>query len=76
MMLIAVCVLALTGCGKKKEKLKLFLPGEYLGEDVISDFEKAIKDGKNGYLANPGEWYGKLEYLYKHPEDNKKISKA
>ncbi|MCR5375934.1 MAG: ABC transporter substrate-binding protein [Lachnospiraceae bacterium] len=40
MMLLAVCVLALTGCGKKKEKLKLFLPGEYLGEDVISDFEK------------------------------------
>ncbi len=39
-------------------------------------FKKAIKDGKNGYLANPGEWYGKLEYLYKHPEDNKKIAKV
>ena len=24
----------------KKEKMKLFLPGEYLGEDVISEFEK------------------------------------
>ena len=38
--LLAVCVLAMTGCGKKKERLKLFLPGEYLGENVISDFEK------------------------------------
>ena len=40
MALLAVCVLAMTGCGKKKERLKLFLPGEYLGENVISDFEK------------------------------------
>ena len=40
MALLAVCMLAMTGCGKKKEKLKLFLPGEYLGENVISDFEK------------------------------------
>ena len=39
MALLAVCVLAMTGCGKKKEKLKLFLPGEYLGENVIADFE-------------------------------------
>lgn len=37
---LAVALLALTGCGGKKEKLKLFLPGEYLGENVISDFEK------------------------------------
>lgn len=29
---------ALCGCGKK-ETLKLFLPGEYLGENVIADFE-------------------------------------
>lgn len=40
MSLLVIAVLAMTGCGKKKEKLKLFLPGEYLGEDVISDFEK------------------------------------
>ena len=37
---LAVAMLALTGCGGKKEKLKLFLPGEYLGENVIADFEK------------------------------------
>ena len=38
--LAVIAMLAMTGCGKKKEKLKLFLPGEYLGENVIADFEK------------------------------------
>ena len=38
-------------------------------------FKKAITDGKNGFLAQPGEWYDKLEYLYKHPEENRKIAK-
>ena len=38
-------------------------------------FKEAIKDGENGFLAKPGEWYDKLEYLYKHPEENKKIAK-
>ncbi len=37
-------------------------------------FSRAIKDGKNGFLAQPGEWYDKLEYLYTHPEENKKIA--
>lgn len=39
-------------------------------------FKKAIKDGENGFLAKPGEWYSKLEYLYKHPEENRKIALA
>ncbi len=38
-------------------------------------FKQAITDGKNGFLAQPGEWYDKLEHLYKHPEENKKIAK-
>lgn len=38
-------------------------------------FEKAISDGKNGFLAKPGEWYDKIEYLYKNPEESKKIAK-
>lgn len=38
-------------------------------------FKKAITDGENGYLAQPGEWYDKLEYLYKHPKKNKEIAK-
>ena len=37
--IVVLCLTALTGCGGKKEKLKLFLPGEYLGENVIADFE-------------------------------------
>ena len=38
-------------------------------------FKKAIKDGKNGFLAQPGEWYDKLEYLYNHPKENQAIAK-
>ena len=37
-------------------------------------FEKAIKDGENGYLAKPGEWYDKLEYLYTHPKESREIA--
>ena len=37
-------------------------------------FKRAISDGKNGFLAYPGEWYDKLEYLYKHPRENRKIA--
>ena len=39
-------------------------------------FKKAITDGKNGFLAQPGEWYDKLEYLYQHPEENRKVALA
>lgn len=39
-------------------------------------FKNAITDGKNGFLAQPGEWYDKLEYLYKRPKENQKIAKA
>lgn len=38
-------------------------------------FKKAISDGKNGFLAQPGEWYNKLEYLYENPAENRKIAK-
>ncbi len=38
-------------------------------------FKKAISDGENGLLAQQGEWYDKLEYLYKNPKENKKIAK-
>lgn len=38
-------------------------------------FKNAISESKNGFLAKPGEWYDKLEYLYGHPEVNKKIAK-
>ena len=39
-------------------------------------FGRAITDGKNGYLAQPGEWYKKIEYLYKNPKKNREIALA
>ena len=38
-------------------------------------FSRAISDGENGFLAKPGEWYDKLEYLYENPAENQKIAK-
>lgn len=37
-------------------------------------FKKAIIDGKNGLLAQLGEWYDKLEYVYLHPDKNQKMA--
>ncbi|MBQ3296730.1 glycosyltransferase [Candidatus Saccharibacteria bacterium] len=37
-------------------------------------FKKAITDGENGFLARPGEWYDRLEYLYKNPKKNREIA--
>ena len=37
-------------------------------------FKKAISDGKNGFLARPGEWYDRLEYLYKNPKKNREVA--
>ena len=37
-------------------------------------FSRAIEDGINGFLAQPGEWYDKLEYLYGHSEKCQKIA--
>lgn len=38
--LTALMMTLLAGCGAPKEKLKLYIWGEYLGEDVIENFEK------------------------------------
>ena len=38
-------------------------------------FRRAISDGENGFLAQPGEWCGKLEFLYSHPEVNEALAK-
>ena len=37
-------------------------------------FKEAIIDGKNSFLARPGEWYDKLEYLYNNPKEKQKIA--
>lgn len=39
-MVALMAVSMLSGCSSSKEKLKLFLPGEYLGENTIKNFEK------------------------------------
>ena len=39
-------------------------------------FKNAIKDGKTGFLCQPGEWLDKLEYLYSHPAKNRQIALA
>lgn len=61
-----------------KSELKFFEAGAVETTTIASPtyiFKKAITDGENGYLAQPGEWYDKLEYLYKHPKKNKEIAK-
>ena len=37
-------------------------------------FVKAISDSQNGFLAQPGEWYDKLEYIYGNLSENRKIA--
>ena len=40
-------------------------------------FAHAIRDGETGFLCKTtDDWYNRLEYLYSHPEENKKIAKA
>lgn len=39
-------------------------------------FKHAIQEGKTGFLARPGEWHDKLEYLYAHPKENRQIALA
>lgn len=39
-------------------------------------FKTSIKDGETGFLARPGEWFKKLEYLYSHPEENRNIARS
>jgi len=61
-----------------KSELKFFEAASVETTTIASptySFKKAIKDGENGFLAQPGEWYKKIEYLYKHPEENKTIAK-
>ena len=62
-----------------KSELKFFEAAAVETTTIASPsytFSRAIKDGQNGFLAQPGEWFDKLEYLYTHPEENKKIAKA
>lgn len=62
-----------------KSELKFFEAGAVETTTIASpsySFKRAISDGENGFLAKPGEWFDKLEYLYNHPEANRKIALA
>ena len=39
-------------------------------------FKNSIIDSKTGFLCTGDEWYDRLEYLYSHPEENRKIARA
>ena len=60
-----------------KSELKFFEAAAVETTTIASPsyaFKNAITDSKNGFLAEPGDWCNKLEYLYKRPEKNKKIA--
>ena len=60
-----------------KSELKFFEAAVVETTTVASpnySFKKAIVDGENGFLAKPGEWFDKLEYLYNHPEENRRVA--
>ena len=62
-----------------KSELKFFEAGAVETTTIASPtyaFRNAIVDGGNGFLAEPGEWYDKLEYLYQNPEENREIALA
>lgn len=62
-----------------KSELKFFEAAAVETTTIASPtyaFSRAISDGENGFLAYPGEWYNKLEYLYKNPAENIKIAKV
>lgn len=61
-----------------KSELKFFEAGAVETTTIASPtytFKKAISDGGNGFLAQPGEWYEKLRYVYENPEKNREIAK-
>ena len=62
-----------------KSELKFFEAAAVETTTIASPtfaFKQAIQDGKTGFLARPGEWLDKLEYLYKHPAENRQIALA
>ena len=60
-----------------KSELKFFEAGVVETTTVASPayaFRNAVSDGENGLLAEPDEWFDKLNYLYQNPEENRKIA--
>ena len=62
-----------------KSELKFFEAATVETTTIASPtcaFKNAIDNGKTGFLARPGEWLAKLEYLYSHPKENRQIALA
>ncbi len=62
-----------------KSELKFFEAAAVETTTIASPtyaFKRAISDGENGFLAQSGEWYDKLEYLYEDPKENRKVAVA
>ena len=75
---VNIAPLVLSDFTNCKSELKFFEAGLVETATIASPsfaFSRAISDGKNGFLANPGEWYNKLEFIYQHQDDVKKIAK-
>ena len=62
-----------------KSELKFFEAAAVETTTIASPtfaFKNAIKEGETGFLARPGEWFDKIEYLYQNPDKNRKIALA
>ena len=59
--LLVLSLLVLSGCSKDKREINVFLPGEYISEDVVSAFEDetGIRVNINTFASNE-EMYTKL----------------
>lgn len=75
---VNIAPLVLSDFSNCKSELKFFEAAAVETTTIASPtytFKNAIEDGENGFLANKGEWYGKIEYLYEHPDENRRIAR-
>lgn len=75
---VNIAPLVINDFTNSKSELKFFEAAVVETTTIASPnyaFKKAIVDFKNGFLAEPNEWYNKLEYVHKHVEENQKIAK-
>lgn len=74
---VSIAPLVISDFTNCKSELKFFEAGAVETTTIASptySFSKVIVNGENGYLAQPGEWREKLEYLYDNPEVNRKVA--
>lgn len=59
-----------------KSELKFFEAAVVETVTVASpnySFKQAIRDGENGFLAEGGEWYDKIEYIYRDAKEMRNV---